>query len=486
MAQDERLDGPDAEAFLAGAVALSRDVVPTTAHFEFAVRALEATLAERPMLHAPTLAFDLAALLSGERLQPVTPPAGDALKDALRQYEDHVLARLVSERRWTRLMEAVASGPKDLRAAAVGMTVAMVLQRLQLSGGTGVAQGVVRRLATKPPLEVLDAGRAALHQPDVAARLADGLVLLAKAARRCREPLSDAEVFVVENLAALKGLGPRVALAQLAEVAQAVDEKLPTRLRGHAFEDGDAPTALEDDSAYPVGGFSSLTTSGTPENLVTSELIYMEQGDAPDLRPDLFDVRFVENELLYYARDESVAVRRKRTLVLVFDPSLAQARVLDGGERYQRLVWALGSVTALVRKLSQWLDTEALRFELVFPALRGEHPLAEERGVVELLLREYRERGQLDALDAEGTASAVRRARETHGGRARVMLFEAALPAGLEGLSAPDALVDVSGPRPTVLWHDAPGSSGEPPKDALDAWASTTKQLLDGLLSRRR
>jgi hypothetical protein len=486
VTRDERLEGPEAEAFLAGALALARDAVPTTAHFEFAVRSLEAALAERPVLPAPTLAFDLAALLSGERLQPVSPPAGDALRDALRQYEDHVLARLVSERRWTRLMEAVAASPKDLRAAAVGMTVAMVLQRVQLSGGTGLAQGVVRRLAQKPPLEVLDAGRAALHSPDVAARLADGLLLLAKAARRSRELLSDAEIFVVENLAALKGLGPRVALAQLAEVAQAVDEKLPPRLRGHAFEDGDAPTALEEDSAYPVGGFSSISTSGSLENLVTSELIYMEQGDDAQARPDLFDVRFVENELLYYARDESVAVRKKRALVLVFDASLAQARVLDGGERYQRLVWALGSVTALVRKLSQWLDTEALRFELVFPAAKGEHPLAEERGVLELLLREYRERGQLDLLEADDTAAAVRRARDVHGGRARVMLFEATLPAGLEGAAAPDALIEVSGPRPVVHWHDAAGAAGEAPKDTLDAWAMTTKQLLDGLLSRRR
>ncbi|MCC6335561.1 MAG: hypothetical protein IT380_16415 [Myxococcales bacterium] len=486
MARDERLEGTEAEAFLAGAVALSRDAVVSDMHFEFAVRALEAALAERPVLPAPTLAFDLAVLLSGERLQPVAAPTEDALKDALRQYEDHVLARLVSERRWTPLMEAVAASPKGLKAAAVGMTVAMVLQRVALVGGTGLSSGVVRRLAQKAPLEILDGGRAALHQPEVAARLADGLLLLARAARRSRELLSDAEIFVVENLAALKGLGPRVALAQLAEVAQAVDEKLPARLRGHAFEDGEAPTALEEDSAYPVGGFSSISTSGSLENLVTSELIYMEQGEAEHLRPDLFDVRFVENELLYYARDESVAVRKKRALVLVFDGSLARARVLDGGERYQRLVWALGSVTALVRKLSQWLDTEALRFELVFPSQKGEQPLAEERGVVELLLREYRERGQLDVMDAPDTLGAVERARDVHGGRARVMLFAARMPSGLEGPAAPDAILELGGPRPQVHWHDAAAPAHEAPKDALEAWAGTTKQLLDGLLTRRR
>jgi hypothetical protein len=484
--RDARLEGPAAEDFLAGAVALARDAVATDTHFEFAFRSLEAALAERPVVPVPTLAFDLAALLAGEQLQPVALRASETLKDALRQYEDHVLARLVSERRWTRLMEAVAGTPKALRATAVGMTVAMVLQRVQLSGGAGFSSGVVRRMAQKPPFEILDAGRSALHQPEMAARLADGLKLLAKAARRCRELLSDAELFVVENLAALKGLGPRVALAQLAEVAQAIDERLPVRLRGHAFEDGEAPTALEEDSAYPVGGFSSLSTSGSLENLVTSELAFMEQGDGEHLRPDLFDVRFVENELLYYERDESVAVRRKRALVLVFDGSLAQARVLDEGERYQRLMWALGSVTALVRKLSQWIDTEALRFELVFPALKGEQPLLEERGVVELLLREYRERGQLRVLDAPDTAAAVTRARDTHGGRVRVTLFAARWPPGLEGPAAPDALIDVASPRPQVHWHDAAAPPAEPPSSAVEAWAATTWHLLDGLLSRRR
>ncbi len=482
----ERLEGADAERFLAGAVALARDAVPTPTHFELAARALDAALAERPLIAAPTLAFDLAALLSGERLQPVSPPALPALREALRQYEDHVLARLVAERRWTRLVEAVAAAPRPLRPAAVGMTAAMVLQRLGLAEGFGPPPALVRRLASRPPDEVLEVGRAALHAPDVAARLAQGLLLVARAARRARELLSDAELFVVENLAALQGLGPRVALAQLAEVAQAVDERLPARPRKGAWEDGDAPTALEEDSAFPVGGFSSVSTSGSLENLVTSELVYMEPVGAGRPRPDLFDVRFVESELLYYARDEAVAVRRRRALVFVLDPSLVAARVLDGGEGYQRLVWALGSVTALVRKLSQWLDTEALRFELVFVARQGEQPLLEEMGVAGLLLRDFRERGQLEVRSADDALAAVRRARADHGGRARTLLFAARLPPGLEGDAAPDALVDVSGPRPRVHWRAGARDASELPAEVVEAWAATARQLLDGVLAPRR
>jgi hypothetical protein len=480
---EERLDGVRAEAFLSAAMSLARDASTSPTWFETSVRALEAAYTERPLLPAPTLAFDLTALLNGERLLPIAPPAQEPVREAMRGYEDHVLARLTSDRRWTRLTEAVAGLPKELRAAAVGLVTAQLLSRLKLNVGTGVSTGVVRRYAVKSVDEVLEAGRAALYDEEVAARLVEGFQMLSKAARRTRELLSDAEVFLVENLAALKGLAARVALGQLAEVAQQVDERLPTRLRGQVFEDGDAPTALEEDSSYPVGGFSSISTQGSMENLVTSELIYMEQGD--ELRPDLFDVRFVEGELLYYARDESVAVRKKRMLVLVFDPSLVRSRVKDPGESYQRLMWLLGSVTALVRKLSEWLNTEALRFELIFSGEGDEGALLEEEGVIALLLREYRERGQVEVMRVDSTLGAVRAARENHRGRARIMLFATKMPSGLEGNAAPDALIDVSGARPRVLWAETTPEEKVGDALAADAWAELTRSLLDGLLKRR-
>lgn len=479
---EQRLDGARAEATLAGALALARAAATSPTWFELSVRALEVAFGERPLVPAPTMVFDLAALLHGERLMPQTPHGLEPLRDALRSYEDHVLARLAADRRWERLTEATAGVPRELRATAVGLVAAQVYSRVGLTEGVGLSTALVRRVATRTPTEVLEAGRVALYEPSVAGLLANELQGLAKAARRTRDLLSDAEVFLVENLSALKGLGPRVALSQLAEAAQVIEEQLPARLRGRALEDGDAPTAMEDDSAYPVGGFSSLSTRGSLENLVSSELIYMEpQGDGADL----FDVRFVEGELLYYARDESVAVRRKRTVVLVLDPSLARARVKDAGERFQRLVWLGGFVTALVRKLAAWLDTEALHLELVFVSESVEPPLVEEEGVWGLLLRAYRERGQLELRRAEATVPAIRAARAQRGGRTAVLLLTASIPSGLEGAAAPDGIVDTSGPQPRVHWvHGqlpplAEGASG------VDAWATAARVVLDALLSKR-
>src|SRR5689334_1754679 len=126
---DERLDGPRAEAFLAASMSLARDAATSPTWFELSVRALEAAYSERPLLAAPTLVFDLAALLHGERPLPVPPHGLEAVREAMRGYEDHVLARLTADRRWTRLTEAIAGLPKELRAAAVGLVTAQLLGR---------------------------------------------------------------------------------------------------------------------------------------------------------------------------------------------------------------------------------------------------------------------------------------------------------------------------------------------------------------------
>ena len=55
-------------------MSLAREAATSPTWFELSVRALEAAYSERPLLAAPTLVFDLTALLHGERLLPVPPP----------------------------------------------------------------------------------------------------------------------------------------------------------------------------------------------------------------------------------------------------------------------------------------------------------------------------------------------------------------------------------------------------------------------------
>jgi len=466
------------DTLLAASVAVARPQVSTPEHFVPCVLGLSAALVELPDLESATLALDVTLLLSGEKLLPSKQTHAGPLATALRGYEDHLLARLVSDRRWLQLQEAWLAAPVPVKPTAAGLLIERLCMRLQVPHAGRFSQAAVRRLQTRTPREVVEEGwQALVTEEGLALELTQSFEALAKAARRERTLLSDAEVFLLENVATLEGLGPRVALGQLADAAQAVEERLPTRMKMPSRNEGEAPTALEQESALPVGGWSSLSNSGPPESMVTSELIYMEEHE----RPDLFDVRFVEGELLYYARDESVALRKSRTLSVVLDATLDAARLLDEGERHQRLLWALAAVTAAVRKLSSWLSHEALQFELIFVRGKGAHALEAEQGIVALLLREWQERGRLTLSTAESVQQAIEKVSDDHGARADVVVVSTSQLAAAQGRFRRSASVTVGAAPALQFVARTPGAvfdSGP----AADRWAGVTKGLLSGLL----
>ena len=66
-------------------------------------------------------------------------------------------------------------------------------------------------------------------------------------------------------------------------------------------------TNIMEEDHYPIGGFTSISNRGTVESMVRSELAYIDEG----MRPDLFDIKFARNELLFYSRDENQFLRRR-------------------------------------------------------------------------------------------------------------------------------------------------------------------------------
>ena len=110
-------------------------------------------------------------------------------------------------------------------------------------------------------------------------------------------------------------------------------------------------------------------------------------------RPDLFDIKYIRDELLYYARDENQFLRRRRTFLVVLHPDLVHSRVKDPDLPYQRGVLLLGLLLAVVRKLSEWLSTDALVFEFLFLAGEEGETLTSERELLQMLFRERIENG---------------------------------------------------------------------------------------------
>jgi hypothetical protein len=146
---------------------------------------------------------------------------------------------------------------------------------------------------------------------------------------------------------------------------------------------------------YPAGGFASITpggaTSGNIENLVVSELIYMDD-DEPI---DVFALRYVEGELLHYTRDDSVLRRHRHLIGIALGADLDDARVKDRDLPWQRLILALGLVVAAIRWLVEQLGDQALAVQLAFPP----HVLAEERQIVALLLEGEIVRGTVEIVE---------------------------------------------------------------------------------------
>ena len=261
-----------------------------------------------------------------------------------------------------------------------------------------VSLAALRRALARPKDEREAAGRTELSS---AARprngLADAYDRLARSARQARALVDQHEVFALDHLNVLRDLGSRMTAEHIFRRRDR-DRVVAAACAGFARESHEPRQPRHSPrrrvALYPAGGFSAITPGGSNasvENLVTSELVYMEDGP----EPDVFTLRYVEGELLYYTRDDSVFRRHRQVIGIALGADLDDARVKDRDLPWQRLILALGLVVAATRWLAEQLGDHALTIRLAFPPnLLGEErghrrPLARRRGPA----RHRRDRG---------------------------------------------------------------------------------------------
>lgn len=301
----------------------------------------------------------------------------------LRTYEDHVLGKFYADWTFSRASDALRSYKERNRARGL----AFVFQRFaEHSGFAGVrlSPGVLKSLLEAPPDEVHSQGWESLSRDGPQAALAPQYEQLIAAVRRTAEMLAPEDISLLERGTALKPEGEQLAERQVLRAARALEERLPRHRPRPRLRHGDVSTRILDENTYPVGGFASLATRGSIESLLHSQLAYMEEGQ----QPDLFDIKFLRDELLYYARDENQFRRRRRTFVFVLYPELDQTRFKDRTLDYQRGVLLLALLYVIVRKLTAWLNTESLLFRFLFVVEGENDPLRAERDLLESLLSE--------------------------------------------------------------------------------------------------
>lgn len=414
-----------------------------------------------------------------------------------RQYEDLFLGKLYTDRSFDRGIDGMRrySDRRD-RAKALAFVIRQIGRRAGFSGVT-LSPAVIRELSRLEGEELLATASENLIQngplawdeldvrPTQHAEESDASFLeslyqeLVQKVRGLGEVLGAEDVFELEHGTAIAGFGQQVALRQVLEAATRLEGFVPRQPVRPLDRRPQVATKIIDEDTYPIGGFSSISNRGSVESLLHSQLAYME----PDDRPDMFDVKFLRDELLYYSRDENQFLRRRRRFVFAVFPDLAAARIKDPHMPWQRIVLLLGMLVVAVNKLIEWLSEDALTFEFLFlldPEKKpGKNPadLSDERELLEVLFREQIANGTVLLTDADSLEEFQERCNRSarcglcHG----ILISTEQHPLEIE--TALITQITLNGPVPVIAIDDGQLES-DASANPTEQWGETLVQLL--------
>ncbi len=488
MAVTEIRDLDEARVYVLQGLWLQRTVTPTPSTVKPALEwALEIVSNGQPLPPVGMVA-DFGHVALGLDRDPTAKRTALVIprwtKELAPRYEDYVLGKVYADWSFERAGDALRrfAGPERERNRRRGL--AYIIQQFHKRAeftAVELAPGVIRGLLDRKSDEVLADGWTALSDGPMPLLCQIYQELIA-AGRRLAEILSEVEVSALEKGIALADMGQYVAYEQVFRMSKQLEDCLPRQKVRPLHGRQEVPTRVLDEDTYPVGGFSSISTRGSIESMLFSQLAYMEPpGSGPG--PDLFDIKYLRDELYYYARDENQFLRRRRSFVFVLTAGLSQARFKDAELPCQRIVLILSLLFASVRKLSEWLSTDAIRFEFFFTG--GADSLAHEYNLLEMLLREQIENGSViltrrdELYDNKFSDQEVvhqhcqRLARRS---LCHCLLIQTE-PTEVASEDAVMSQLVVNGPRPAI-------STGyHPPKplesdDAQESWAETLHYLL--------
>lgn len=395
-------------------------------------------------------------------------PAGLA-----RTYEDHVLGKIYADFHFERGADAVRGYQGRDRARGLAFIVNQMRERWGFPG-VHLSPGVIKGIAELAPEEALGRGWESLSRDGLLPLLPELYQALIAASRRSADVLGPEDVFELEHGTALAELGQRVALRQLLQAADRLQTALPRHRLSPPAGRKEVPTRVLDEDTYPVGGYASVANRGSMESLLHSQLAYMEDSD----RPDLFDVKYLRDELLYYSRDENQFLRRRRTLAFALFPDLVRTRFKDAELPWQRCVLWLGLLVAAVRRLTEWLTDDALLFEFCIVDQDRPETLAQEQELLEMVLREQVANGTVHLLRLPGPAALDEHCRR----RAQRSLCHCLVVTAedSEPFRIQDTVVSrlrITGPRPVLDTGDetAPAATADEP---MESWAAALERLL--------
>lgn len=395
------------------------------------------------------------------------------------RYEDYVLGKIYADWTFERAGDALRryAGPTREQDRRRGLAY-LIKQFRERAGFTAVemAPGVLRGMLDENPDQLLIQGWELIKDDGPDTLLLRMYRECIDACRRMAELLAVEDVIALEQRTALADMGQYVAHRQVLQVASRLEEFLPLQKVRPLQGRREVPTRVLDEDTYPVGGFTSISNRGSIESLLHSQLAYMEPVGSFD-GPDLFDIKFLRDELYYYSRDENQFLRRRRAFVFALWPDLARARFKDPELPCQRIVLLLGLLLTITRKLIDWLSEDALHIEFLIVSEGVTKPLAHEVELLTMLLAEQIENGTVSIQPVGNTAALRARCEEL---ARRAMCHCLTMNVEPMELSVDHAVVTqivIDGPEPKVGTDDETPASLEA-DDPMEAWGKTVLHLL--------
>ncbi len=415
-----------------------------------------------------------------------------------RTYEDYVLGKLYADLNFDRASAALSRYKDHDRVLGLVYLIERFQQRAGF-GGVLLNPAIIQTLQQQPADQTLAEAREDLVQNGLMPLLYHPYVRdespvggdfepeslyerIIQAVRNTGEVLSDEDVEELEQGTALTQYGQRVAQRQVSQSARLLEQHLPRQRVRRSPKQHEVPTHIRDEDTYPIGGYNSISTRGSIESLLHSQLAYME--DTSNREPDLFDIKFLRDELFYYSRDENQFFRRRQTFLFALFPELAETRVKGPELPYQRLILLLGLLKTTVHKLMEWLSEDALKFEFLIvrrPKSRNSKPsedqLADEYELLKMMFWKEIANGtvQVNWINSEDLSQ-----RCGHRARSAMVHVLSLSPRGeaIECDVAHVTRLKLDSPVPQLAWpyEEFVTAEGDNP---LEIWGQTLEDLLD-------
>jgi len=394
------------------------------------------------------------------------------------QYEDYVLGKLSLDKSFATAQEALYQYKDRDLVRCIAYLINAIRQQCGIDGAV-ISPPVVKAMLSDHQRrndQLLAEAWESIEIDGLLPAIVDSYRQLTLAVRNTGALLTSGDVFDLMHGGALVEYSQRLAQRQVLRAAESLKEDLPVHRVRPAVHRQQVATQMLDEDTYPIGGFTSISNRGSIESLLHSQLAFIEPDESD--RPDLFDVKFLRDELLYYSRDENKFFRRRQSFIFVLHPDLHRARFKDATLPFQRVVVLVGMLVAMVDRLTAWLSDEALSFEFIIlndmPAEQLEH----EAELLSSLLVDQINHGLVSVTHAaEATITPLVEE------RARRSLCHCILISAGSGILCDTSLAEVSqvvvdGPAPKLALPVEQEPATRDGDADIDRWRAVTLELL--------